>query len=418
MKNVTSTEFDRFATPLPRNVFQLEDPHITPETMLHVDGARVVFADYALLQRDFAQLRGASPAVIDEWLLRNAAVISESQAQQSTVNTPIRLSGAKVSAYRPPLYGRAVVVQVGNAPEGMLDVKGTGVGPRIKPVNQAHANGLLALGEALTNIAFREVMDMIFTVAGSGFSTVSEYALIDLGFDVCDLFGPATPACVQVRQAHRRPVGGVELPLAGSPEQQLKLEIEFLLRHYGMTSCSPATSFVIDDSSGKPEMTYAEKPLPKHSDEQVAAFLKRARYKGGRVMIEGVNVQLTRESGVKPSRARVVDFGHYSVRKTFEIPMVSLVRNRLMRWGGAVFPGEKFFPQPVPDIRLRHDQWGSPDKPDPRFMVPHHPELVWPTPFVTGFELAHGFRAGTIDGNGVRARLDALLDDARSRWDD
>ena len=416
MKNVTSPRFDRFATPIPRNVFQLEDPNITPETMLHVDGARVVFADYKLLRRDFAQLAGASTNAIDEWLLRNAAVVSESQAKQAAVNTPIRTSGATVSAYRPPLYGRAVVVQVDGETECMLDVKGTGVAPKVKPANTAHANGLLALGEALTNMAIREAMELIFRAAGNGFSTVPDYAVIDLGYDVCGLFGPATPACVQVRQAHRRPAGGVELPLAGSPEQHVKLEIEFLLRHYGMTSCSPATSFLIDDSSGKITITYADKPLPKHEDEQIGKFLKLARYESGRLMIEGVNVQLTRESGVKPSRARVIDFGHYSVRKKFEIPMVSLVRNRMMRWGGAIFPGDAFFPQPVRNIRLPFSEWGTPDKPDPRFAVPGHPDLIWPTPFVTCFELAHHFREGKIDGKAVHARLDKMLEHLTRRW--
>ncbi len=417
MNKVTTTDFGCFPAPVPRNVFELEDPHIRPESMLSVDGARVVFADYPLLEHDFPQLRGAATPAIDDWLLRNAAVISEPQAKQSNVNTPIRTTGGRVTAFRPPLYGRAVVVAVQDSPEGLLDVKGSGVAPGLRPVNQAHANGLLALGEALANIVFREVMELIFRRAGTGFVTVPEYAVIDLGFDVRDLFGPVTPACIQVRQAHRRPVGGVELPLAGSPEQQVKLEIELLLRHYGATSCSPATSFVLDDASGKLEITYAEKPLPKHTDEQIATFRELTRYEGGRQVIEGVNVQLTRESGVKPSHARVIDFGHYSVRERFEYPLVSLVRNRLMRWGGAIFPGDRFFMKAREAIRLPLEQWGTPDKPDPCFAVPNHPDLIWPAPFVAGFELAHAFREGTIDGAAVRARLDAMLRDVTQRWD-
>jgi hypothetical protein len=417
MNKVTIADFERSRPPVPRNVFELEDPHIRPESMVHVEGARVVFADYPLLQRDFPQLSGSSPADIDAWLLSNAAVVSEAQAKQSAVNTPVRASGGRVTAFRPPLYGRAVVVAVGDSPDGLLDVKGCGVAPGLRPLNQAHANGLLALGEALANMAFREVMELIFQRARTGFATVPDYAVIDLGFDVRDLFGPATPACIQVRQAHRRPVGGVELPLAGSPEQQVKLEIELLLRHYGATSCSQATSFVLDDASGTLEITYAEKPLPKHSDEQIARFRTMARYDGGRQVIEGVNVQLTRESGVKPSHARVIDFGHYSVRERFDNPVVSLVRNRLMRWGGAIFPGDDFFLQPKPAIRLPLEQWGTPDRPDPRYAVPGHPDLIWPAPFLAGFELAHGFRAGTIDGAAVRTRLDTMLQDVTSRWD-
>ncbi|MCU1348398.1 MAG: hypothetical protein JWO56_1428 [Acidobacteria bacterium] len=39
-------------------------------------------------------------------------------------------------------------------------------------------------------------------------------------------------------------------------------------------------------------------------------------------------------------------------------------------------------------------------------------------PFVLGFDLANGFRAGTLSGAGVRAQLDALLAEAEQRWDE
>jgi hypothetical protein len=416
MTDVTSLNSLPEFVPLPRTVFDLADPGIRPELALRVAGARVVFADYALLRRDFPQLAYASRPAIDEWLLRNAAVLSQPQAAQEVVNTPVATTGETIPAFRPPLYGRAIVT----APDGggLLDVKGAGVAPGLVPQNRAHANGLLAHGEALANVAIREAIERIFRRAHTGFATVPEYALIDLGFDVRDLFGPATPACVQVRRAHRRPVGGVELPLAGSPEQQVKLEIELLLRHYGMTSCSPATSFELDDASGALAMRYAGKAMPPHSDEQMAAIRKLTRYDGGRRMIEGVNVQLTRESAIRPSRATVIDFGHYSVRARFELPVVSLVRDRLIRWGGALWPGDANFPQPSPKLRLPLASWGTPDRPDPRFAVPGHPELIWPMPFVLGFELAHGFRAGTIEGSDVRTRLDALLAELDARWDE
>ena len=65
---------------------------------------------------------------------------------------------------------------------------------------------------------------------------------------------------------------------------------------------------------------------------------------------------------------------------------------------------------------LPFSEWGTPDKPDPRFAVPGHPDLIWPTPFVTCFELAHHFREGKIDGNAVRARLDKMLEHLTRRW--
>ena len=399
---------------LPRTFAALGDPGVRTEPVLRVEGARVVLVNHDLLQADFPELRGLSHTTIEQWLIRNAAIVSEPQAAQSEVNSTIVTNGTSI-AYRPPLYGRAVVTPVEGA-HGLLDLKGTGIAPGRKPGREAHSNGLLSLGEAIANIAFRELIEEIFQSAGTRFRTVPEYGLLDLGYDVRDLIATPTPAAVQVRQAHRRPVGGMELPLAGSPEQQVKLEIELLLRHYGVTSTSPATSFVIDDKSGNVEITYAGKPLPPHPGDQIAKFLHRAGYDGGRMTLAGVNVQLTRDSGIRPSRASVVDFGHYSVQDRFEDTVVSLVRDRSMRWGGAVRPDAPHFVQPHPLLKAEIDEWGTADACDPRFAVAHHPELIWPRPFVFGFELAHAFRAGAIDSRGVRARLDAMIGSVTRRW--
>jgi hypothetical protein len=401
-------------TKLPRTLADLGDPGVRVEPVHRVEGARVVLANYALLQEDFPELRRLSRKTIDQWLIRNAAVVSEVQAAQSDVNSTIATNGTS-TAYRPPLYGRALVVPVEGA-DGLLDLKGTGVAPGRKATPEAHSNGLLSLGEALANIAFRELIELIFRSAGTQFRTVPEYGVLDLGYDVRGLLGAPTPAAVQVRQAHCRPVGGVELPLAGSPEQQVKLEIELLLRHYGVTSTSPATSFVIDDGSGTVEITYAGKPIPPHPDDQIANFLRLAGYDGGKMILEGVNVQLTRASGVRPSRASVIDFGHYSVHERFEHTLVSLVRDRSMRWGGSVKPDAPHFVQPQPLLSASVEEWGTPEKCDPRFAVPGHPELIWPEPFVAGFELAHAFRDGSLDSKGVRAQLDAMTASLARRW--
>jgi len=413
MKKVASP-FRVYADP-PRQPAELYDPAVQTESVLHVPGARVVFADYELLEHDFPELRGRSATAIDAWVVHNAALVSTPQAAQSAVNSPIE-TGRSAVAYRPPLYGRALVAPVEGSP-GLLDLKGTGVGPGRQPVSAAHSNGLLALGEALANIAFRDLIELIFRRAGTQLFAVPDYAVLDLGFDIRGLAGEATPAAIQVRQAHRRPAGGAELPLAGSPEQQVKLEIELLLRHYGLTSTSPATSFVIDDASGKVEITYAGKGLPAHPPEQIEEFLRRLGYEGGRMTVEGVNVQLTRECAIRPSRAWVVDFGHYSVHERFENTMVSLVRNRNMRYGGAIKPSDAAFVQPRAALAVDVAQWGTPEEADPRFAVPGYPDLIWPTPFVAGFELAHAFRDGSKRGEEIRSRLDEMTAVVARRWE-
>jgi hypothetical protein len=425
---------------------------VRAECVTHLSNARVVFADYARLQRDFprlgeawqlrarpdlaaldpAQREQTIHAAIDAWLLRNAAVISTAQAAQAVVNTPISTTGEGLTACRPPLYGRALVTSLAEGrralppaeaavwldePDGLLDVKGAGVAPGVVPAPQAHANGLLALGEALTNVAFREVIELIFRRAGTGLTTIPEYAVIDLGFDIRDHYGPLTPAGMQVRQAHRRPPGGGELPAAGSPEQRVKLEAELLLRHYGLTSASLATGFVLEErEDGRLDITYAGKPAAPHTPEQIAEIRRITRYAGGRLTFEGVNVQLAREVALNPTRARLVDFGHYSVHEGFTAPLLSLVRNRLLRWGGALRPDDPRYVQPSPHLRLAIEDWGTPAEAAQQHAVPGHAELVWPRPFVRGFELAHGFRSGTLSGAEVRARLDEMVAGVARRW--
>ncbi len=181
--------------------------------------ARVVFANYALIRHDFPALRGASTTAIDAWLVEHGAVISVGQA--------------------PPMYGRAVVMPV---PGGLLDVKGAGVETGVTPTRNWHQNGLLMLGAGIGSAGFQDLIHNVFRDARSELWCVPEYAILDLGFDVRLMDGGTEPACILLRRAHRRQRGGGDLPDAGSVEEQVKLEIELLLRQYGITSCTSWTA--------------------------------------------------------------------------------------------------------------------------------------------------------------------------------
>lgn len=439
--------------PLLRDISDLEDPAVKDEPMRRIESARVVFANYALLQHDFPQLRDASllrlhpelgqlssgprkdalREIIDKWLLRNAAYVSVPQVDQTEVNTPIAVTGNEVLAYRPPLYGRACVTAVAKCREalpaaekerwageddGLLDVKGVGVPDGITPSPTHHANGLLALGDALTNILFQEVINLIFRRAGTDFWTVPEYGLIDAGFEVKHLFGEGTPAALHVRRAHTRPLGGAELPHPGTPEQQVKVQIEMLLRYYGLTSCNSTTSFEVHERDGHFEVLHAGNPIV-HPPEQIERIRRLTRYKGKPLYFDGINVQLTREVAVDPARAQVVDFGHYSVHQRFTNPVLSLVRGRPLRWGGSIRPSNPaFVSEPLPELSLPWEHWGVPSPGDADYRTADgDPTLVWPRPFARCFALADRFRSGEITGREVRADLDLLLATAIDKWD-
>src|SRR5262249_31617144 len=146
-----------------RRVEDLEEPGVQNDRAYRVNGARVVFADYDRLRADFPWLRTEHLAgrhadllrhegprqeerareIIDAWLLEHAALISESQVGQAVVNTPIPYYGEPVDVYRLPRGGRAFSVPVqadpaaplpaGEPAEGLLNLKGVGVGPGITP---------------------------------------------------------------------------------------------------------------------------------------------------------------------------------------------------------------------------------------------------------------------------------------------
>jgi hypothetical protein len=218
--------------PLLRSVGELDDPGVRRERVSRVPGARVVLADYELLQHDFPELRddaleraglglhhGADRAavrrrLIDEWLLERAAVVSQAQARQSTVNTPISTTDKRRFAWRPTAYGRALVVEAG-ADGGLLDLKGIGVAPRARPSDAMHSSGLCDLGEVLRDMLFQWAIDAIFEHAGVELGSVPTYAAIDLGFDRRLHDGRLLPAGVQVRRAHRRPVDNADIPVEG-----------------------------------------------------------------------------------------------------------------------------------------------------------------------------------------------------------
>lgn len=441
--------------PLLRHIDELDDPGVASEEALRLADARVLFADHALLQHDFPQLRpealvqrhpwlaGLSEhdrhreagKLIEQWLLRNAGFISANQVKQARVNTPIRTTGERVTAYRPPRYGRSIVVSVhGNhsllppdspwldEPDGLLDLKGAGVSPQAVPRQQSHSNGLFYLGRALADLVFQWVIDEVFRRAVPYFWTVPVYGVLDLGFDVKrrDVPGatPTTPAGMLIRRAHRRFPGGVELPRSGSDQERLMFQIEMLLRHYGITSSNDGTWLELAMDDGRLKVSYGGEPATDLSERQLEVIRRLSRIGTSPLVFEGINIQMVRDYSYTPQHAQLFDFGQYRIRPSFDNPVMSLVRNRVLRWGSAMWPGDPHFVQPHPDLAISYERWGRIDdwkEIEPIENIPFGE--IDSTPIMAmAYNLTRRYRAGKLSGQEVRSELEALVSAMTEQW--
>ncbi|KAJ4460968.1 hypothetical protein PAPYR_2821 [Paratrimastix pyriformis] len=182
--------------------------------------ARVLFADYDQLMKDFPQLAQKNDGGINEWLLdqlrpagphqprgdlhrfSSSPVLFPGYIHTWLVDTTRRRSGLRMKG-----GGRTTTFLVDDR-AGMLDVKTRGFQPS--------ANGLLPLTDALKELAYQRLFQRLADLAGGrkpggcGWETVRTLAIIETG--LCfrsDIENPATgfrgDRCVlAVRQAQSR----------------------------------------------------------------------------------------------------------------------------------------------------------------------------------------------------------------------
>jgi hypothetical protein len=280
-------------TPL-RNPALLQRPE--KEAMVRVSSARVVIADYGLIQRDFAETRNMSHPEIDAWLLDHAAYVSKPQAAQATVNTTIATNGKEVVAYRPADYGRASVFSAGT---GLIDAKGTGAP---FPRQYDHGNGLATLGESIREFVYEKLIHQVTEHAGLDVDTVGCYAIFDLGFDVKHADGSTSPAGMILRQAHERSAGAYSLY-----DETKARQIEKELRRYGLTSAG--------------------------------AYRHQS--------VEQLNIQGTKDGH------GLIDFGGYLTVEKFEKPARNFYDHAPL-----FEPGTPGFVQPDPERQIPFELWG------------------------------------------------------------
>jgi hypothetical protein len=398
-----------------RSVTDVEAPDGEPDLVARVVGARLVFASHELLAHDLpalsdAALSGSDPIETRErWLIGHAGVISLTQAAQTVVNTRVLVARESREAWRPPRYGRAVVVCAGargnsSAEESslLLDLKGAGIGPGRRPALEPHASGLCSLREALREALFEAIIGAIFARAAPDFWTLPIYGVIDLGFDVKTHRGEILPAGLLVRRAHRRSEDGIVLPCRGSAKERLRLEVELLLRCYGLTGSNPGTRIRLAPGPAGPRVAYGVGAFEELDPTVEPAAIRAASGMSAPVLCDGLNVQLTWPPVTPAIRAQLVDFGHYEVRRSFDRPLVSLVCDAPHRWGATLFPTDRQFVRPHPFLCRGLERWAREREAAELGAAPRaavDPPTRWAD------RAARDFRAGEIGGKEIVAAI-------------
>lgn len=428
--------------PILTSIKDLDQKNVRSEQVVRVLGARVVYANYPLLQHDFPQLqdkalletfpvlkklepRKRQKAIrqkIEEWLIQNSAFISERQARQTVVNKAIRTGNVKVKAFRPPAYGRALVFSleenetglsqngvdfIPKAQNGLLDVKGTGVAPNKKPTDEAHSNGLYRLGYALVELTLHELFSRILKHSKSQFKTLPIYGILDLGFTNKTRWTKNGPTAMMIRRAHRRAENPGGLYKYGSDGQQVQLAAEQLFRKYGITSVNDVTTIKIWREDGQLKINYGEQAIDFFTKEQLAEIERVSHHKEGMgpIYYEGINVEHTREISLNPPSATLIDFESYYAKESFENPVLSLVSDKLLRWGGTIWPHYENFVHPDPKLQIPYHLLSAPGK-----IWGYSFEKDWPKLYSLCYSMADDFSKNRLNRQMVLQTLLVYLE--------
>lgn len=349
------------------NYLQYE-PNVLMEEMRLVSGATVVWADYEKIEKDYPFFSNYSREnkrqEIDSWLVYNCALISESQLKLGVNFRSSEKIDAEVkkNAYRPPGYGRAAIIQpqdhrTHELQSGILDLKGVGVAPDRVPENTFHQSGILHLPFAIQEITSQRIVERAFEKLGLDVCGVPVYALLDLGVSASVPGWEGPPLCkkmmpcsILVRQGHVRPPNNCELPDFGCERQQLFIILELLLRKFGISTCTSSTRLKFSRLDGQISCNYGGREISgKLGELDKFVSLNKIDIPSE---FEAINIQATRDSSINPLRVRLVDFGHYLFREEFHKPILSIVKDRFLNWGGALSRTSERWVNPEPGLAI------------------------------------------------------------------
>ena len=363
------------------------EKHGAAEEAYQLASARILLVDYAALEADFACLtptnlternpellsmpgaerRRAIRCITDQWLLVNAGIVSKAQLAKTQVNTEINIRDEVRPILRPPRYGRACVLAtqpictrvsgfsrpISVNSTGELDVKGVGVGNEIVPARGDYSDGLMSLKSALQEFLIQRLLSSILAHAKLRVSTLPVYAVIDTGFDGYTSTNRRFPAGLVARRAHLRdPLS--DLPRWNSPDHYALFDIEMQLRRYGITSAKRNTLRISDVGGRLRAHEWGEET--QHSDDLLRKLLANLDIETP-FEADRVNVQMDFNADRNAIGNQIVDFGQYAARREFVRPVVSLVRDMPLAWGGMITPDDRSFVQPDPDLMPKGEAW-------------------------------------------------------------
>ena len=136
--------------------------------------------------------------------------------------------------------------------------------------------------------------------------------------------------------------------------QQLQVAVERLIRRYGITSVNEVTIVKVWREEGQLKIKYGEQDIDFFSAAQMKE-IERVSHIGdgdGPLYFEGINIEHTRDFSLDPLEATLIDFESFMTKAVFEHPMLSLVDDKLLRWGGTIWPHYDNFVVPDPNLQV------------------------------------------------------------------
>ncbi len=221
--------------PQKREEFSALQPLVDVQNQF-VPGAKVVWADYSRLRRDFPGLQSYSEQQIHQWILDNFSYMSLEQSElEGLRHTPLPKSSILKKSFRqlPFIFsdrkrnvhnqGRAdVMPALGPQGEhwGYIDRKGVGVTREGVEKNRkilkeqglealrmrGGSNGVMLLGQAIVEVAMmnaaQNYLDLINPGLAKPFETIEYYFIIQLPGEALLSEGRTAPLSLVGRQAH------------------------------------------------------------------------------------------------------------------------------------------------------------------------------------------------------------------------
>jgi hypothetical protein len=398
---------------------------VAADEMLRLANARVLVVDYPALYADFPQLHPdslvrqiprlqslseharlrAMSGIADRWLLNAAGLISRGQLHVTDVNTEIKIKGRPFEVFRPPRYGRACITKVRSqsleieelsdvasiSGGGELDIKGVGVQTGRVPSRHDYA---------LQEYIVQRVLDAILANANAGVSALPIYGIIDTGFDGFTCTDRRFPAGLVVRRAHLRTAHS-DLPGWGTLDQHMIFRIELLLRKYGITSSKRNRLRILRVRNQLAAFEWGErKKIPhKFLSKLVERFAIEVPFEADRV-----NIQMDASEVGGSFGRQILDFGQYEARPHFDRPVLSLVHDRPLCWGGFIDTNHECFVQPDRNLVPNETYWQKSCEPSAELFGDLATEIV------------SYFRDGKVDHARVHSVVSDVLKNVTEQW--